>query len=164
MTSPLAISFTGEPVRTPEQRQKRQEQVASGVGGAAGVTTATRFAGKRALKHEAKADMLAEMYAQVGRTMNNVNEGTQVTSGMWHAFKANMTKYTRSVETLMLKMKDAKFIGPIIKSPITAKYSALAGGALAFFVLVTGINKAARSGALAVDDLKNKYSEYKAAA
>ena len=31
MTSPLAISFTGEPVRTPEQRQKRQEHQVSAV-------------------------------------------------------------------------------------------------------------------------------------
>lgn len=159
--TPLAISFTGENVRTPEQRQKRQEQVASGVGGAAGVGAATKFAGKRALKHEAKSEMLADMYAQVSRTMNSVNEGSQVSTGLWHAFKANMTKYTKSVETLLLKFKESKFIGPIVKSPITAKFSAFAGGALAFFVLVTGINKAARSGSLAVEDLKNKYSQYR---
>ena len=62
---------------------------------------------------------------------------------------------------MLLKFKESKFIGPIVKSPITAKFSALAGGALAFFVLVTGINKAARSGSLAVEDLKNKYSQYR---
>lgn len=160
----MTVSINREPVRTPEQRQKRQEQVASGVGGAAGVGAATKFAGKRALKHEAKSEMLTEMYAQVSRTMNSVNEGSQVSSGLWHAFKANMTKYTKSVETLLLKFKESKFIGPIIKSPVTAKFSALAGGALAFFVLVTGINKAARSGSLAVEDLKDKYHQYKEAA
>ncbi len=160
----MTVSINREAVRTPEQRQKRQEQVASGVGGAAGVGAATKFAGKRALKHEAKSEMLADMYAQVSRTMNSVNEGSQVSSGLWHAFKANMTKYTKSVETLLLKFKESKFIGPIIKSPVTAKFSALAGGALAFFVLVTGINKAARSGSLAVEDLKDKYHQYKEAA
>lgn len=157
----MTVSINREAVRTPEQRQKRQEQVASGVGGAAGVGAATKFAGKRALKHEAKSEMLTDMYAQVSRTMNSVNEGSQVSSGLWHAFKANMTKYTKSVETLLLKFKESKFIGPIIKSPVTAKFSTLAGGALAFFVLVTGINKAARSGSLAVEDLKDKYHQYK---
>lgn len=161
MTTPLAVSFGNEQVRYSEQNQKRQEQVASGVGGAAGVGAAAKFAGKRALKNEAKSEALAEMYAQVGRTMNTVNEGSKATSGLWHAFRANMKKYTQSVETLMMRFKDAKYIGPIIKSPITAKFSALAGGALAFFVLVTGINKAARSGSLAIDDLKNKYGQFK---
>ena len=58
------------------------------------------------------------------------------------------------------RLKNSKFIGPIINSPVTKKLAGVAGGALAFFVLVTGVNKAVKTGAIAVDDFKHQFHEF----
>ena len=42
-----------------------------------------------------------------------------------------------------------KFIGPIVKSPVMKGVAGIFGGAMAFFALVTGLDKAYRNGKLA---------------
>lgn len=135
--------------------RKRQEQVAAGVGGAAGVGATTRAVGKWAIKNEAGSNILASMYTNAGKAINTVNDGKEVTTGLYAAFKANMAKYSKSVETLLMNLKNKPFIAPIIKSPVTHKLASCAGGAMAFFVLATGLTKAYREGGVAIEDIKS---------
>ena len=159
------IDFRPQPQYTPEQRQQRKEQVATGVGGAAGLSaTATRYAGKKGLKAQAGEEILGRMTAQVSNGIKTVNQTQEVATGFITTFKNNLKMYTKSIMDQLAKFKDSKFIGPIVKSPITRKFSALAGGLLAFFVLVTGVNKAFKNGEIAVDDLKSQYKNYRNAA
>lgn len=159
------IDFRPQPQYTPEQRQQRKEQVATGVGGAAGLSaTATRYAGKKGLKAQAGEEILGRMTAQVSNGIKTVNQTQEVATGFITTFKNNLKMYTKSIMDQLAKFKDSKFIGPIVKSPITKRFSALAGGLLAFFVLVTGVNKAFKNGEIAVDDLKSQYKNYRNAA
>lgn len=160
------IDFRPQPQYTPEQRQQQtKEQVATGVGGAAGLSaTATRYAGKKGLKAQAGEEILGRMTAQVSNGIKTVNQTQEVATGFITTFKNNLKMYTKSIMDQLAKFKDSKFIGPIVKSPITRKFSALAGGLLAFFVLVTGVNKAFKNGEIAVDDLKSQYKNYRNAA
>lgn len=159
------IDFRPQPQYTPEQRQQRKEQVATGVGGAAGLSaTATRYAGKKGLKAQAGEEILGRMTAQVSNGIKTVNQTQEVATGFITTFKNNLKMYTKSIMDQLAKFKDSKFIGPIVKSPITRRFSALAGGLLAFFVLVTGVNKAFKNGEIAVDDLKSQYKNYRNAA
>lgn len=150
---------------THEERKQKQEQVATGVGGAAGLsTTATKMAGKRGLKAEVAEQSLQHMLENVQRTTNAAKKNAKVAKGLWGTFKANIKYYTNDIIKRLESVKNSKFIGPILNNPVTKKLAAAAGGALAFFVLVTGINKAVKTGAIAVDDFKHQYGEYRSAA
>ncbi len=148
---------------TPEERKKRQENVATGVGGAAGLTaSATKMASKRGLQAQAVEPTLQHMMQTVQNTTNAVNKNQRAARGLWAQYKANIQIYTQDLLKRLKSLKNSKVLGPIINSPITEKAAKFGGGALAFFVLVTGVNKAVKTGALAFDDLKNQYHEYNA--
>ena len=98
--SSQGISQTSNKLRENQNRKEKQEQVAAGVGGAAGLSQTTKLASKRGLT------------------------------------------------TFPLLKHCAGFLG----------------GALAFFVLVTGVNKAVKTGAIAVDDFKHQINDFKSIA
>ena len=144
-----------------QERKERKEQVAAGVGGAAGLsTTATKYASRQGLKAEAEEHVLQQMMQTVTNTTNAVNKNTEAAQGLWATFRSNIKMYTKDIMTRLEHLKNSKFIGPIINSPVTKKLAGVAGGALAFFVLVTGVNKAVKTGAIAVDDFKHQFHEF----
>ena len=143
------------------QRREKKEEVATGVGAAAGITaSATRAAGKRGLQAsrslEAQFNQVVETVQTASR---NVSRNTEEVTGLFSKFKSNIAKYSKQIETYLQSFKDTKFIGAIVNSPVTKAATKLFGGALAFFVLVTGMTKAFRTGAIAFDDFKSQYSE-----
>ncbi len=147
-------------VRTPEQRKENQEKVAAGAGGAAGATGATAKAiGRRAAKIEEKEKTLQHMMSNVNRTSRTMLNNSEKVEGLFATFKSNIKRYTDDIITRLSKLQESKFIGPIVKSPVTKKVAGVFGGALAFFVLVTGVNKACRTGAIAIDDFKRQYHD-----
>ncbi len=163
------IAATGQtPIRTtaPNISREKKEEVATGVGAAAGITSAsglansaTRAAGKKALKAEAAEKTLGKMLDGVQTASRNVSKNTKEVTGLWKTFKANIAKYTNQLNGYVAKFKETKYIGAIIKSPVTKYLTKFFGGALAFFVLVTGVSKAVRTGAIAVDDFKSQYND-----
>ena len=160
--SPQVNFMANAQVVSNEQRKQKQEQVATGIGGAAGVTaTATKYAGRKGLRAQASEKFLGELSGQVAQGIKKANEAQEVATGLFATFKKNFKMYSASVLEQLNKLKNSKFIGPIVKSPIAKKVSAVAGGALAFFVLITGVNKAVKTGAVAVNDFKSQYREYK---
>ncbi len=150
---------------TSQERKRTQEQVATGVGGAAGVSaTATKVASKRGLSAQAAESQLQKMMAQTQQTMHSANKNAKVVKGLWSTFRANIDFYTKDILKRFESVKNSKFIGPILNNPVSKKLAGAAGGLLAFFVLVTGVNKAVKTGAIAVDDFKTQYSEFRNAA
>ena len=136
----------------------KTDQVAAGVGGAAGVTTsATKMAGKRGLS-------LQKMMANVTSTAERVSENAEKATTLWGKFKKNTTIFTKDILARFKALENTKFIGAIVKSPIVKKSAALFGGALAFFVLVTGVNKAVKTSVQAAGDIKNKVENLRTAA
>ena len=159
------ITFTARenrPRLTQEQRERNQ-QVATGVGGVAGLSaSATNMASKRAMRAKSGEQVLQQMMNTVETTTRTVNQNTQAAKGLWATFKHNIKMYTDDILKRLDTLKNTKFIGSIINSPITKKLAGIFGGALAFFVLVTGVNKAIKTGAIAVDDLKHQIQEFNA--
>lgn len=144
-----------------QERKEKKEQVAAGVGGAAGLsTTATKYASRKGLKAEAGEHVLQQMMHTVTETTNAVNKNAKTAKGLWATFKSNISMYTKDIMTRLEHFKNSKFIGPIINSPFTKRLAGFAGGALAFFVLVTGVNKAVKTGAIAIDDFKHQFNEF----
>ncbi len=157
------INFTSSQAQSvQEQRKDKQEQVATGIGGAAGVTAAaTKYAGRKGLKAQAGEKFLGELSGQVANGIKGVNKTQQVAEGFIASFKQNLKMYSASIMEHLNKFKNTKIIGSIVKSPIARKASFLFGGALAFFVLVTGVNKAFENGQIAVEDFKQQYRDFK---
>lgn len=148
-----------------DRHQQKKEEAAVAAGGAAGLsTTATRMAGKRGLKAEAGEKVLQNMMESVSTTTQNANRAVREAEGMWGAFNRNVKMYAESIMKKFEAFKNTKFIGPIINSPITRKLSFFAGGVLAFFVLITGINKMIKTGNIAMNDLKSQYNDFRAVA
>lgn len=147
-----------------DQRKKTQQQVATGVGGAAGLSASTtKFAGKKGLKASTGEKSLQQMMESVKQTTQAVNSGTKKAKGLWGSFKYNVKFYTNDILTRLNSLKTNRFISPIINNVVVKKGATVLGGALAFFVLATGITKTIRTGVTAVDDLKNQYHDFKSA-
>lgn len=160
------VAFTGaETTRRPltqEERVERRENVATGVGGAAGLTaSATKMASRRGVKARTGEQVLQGMMTQVTNTTRAVNQNTKVATGLWAKFKHNITAYTQDILKRLDTLKSNKFIGRIIESPLTKKAAGVFGAGLAFFVLVTGVNKAFKTGAVAYGDLKYQLDDLK---
>jgi hypothetical protein len=96
---------------------------------------------------------------RVTETTNAVKRNSEVTSGLWATFKHNVKFYTKDITARLESLKSVKFVGKIVNSPIAKKGASVIGGSLAFFVLVTGLSKAANTGRIAIDDFKHKYND-----
>ena len=141
------------------QRKETQEKVAVGAGGAAGVTgTAAKAVSKRAATLEAKEKMLQEGMVNIKNTYRNF-QTIQESKGFFPAFKNSVRKYADDIIMRLSKLKNAKIIGPIVKSPVTKAFANIGGGFLAFFVLVTGVSKAFRTGTEAIDKFKQFFNK-----
>jgi hypothetical protein len=159
------VAFTGTERRplTHEQRVERREDVAAGVGGAAGLTaSATKMASKRGVQAKTGEQVLQGMMTKVTNTTKAVNQNTKVATGLWAKFKHNITMYTQDIMKRLEALKGNKFVSRIIDSPITKKAAGVFGAGLAFFVLVTGVNKAFKTGAVAYSDFKYQLDDMKA--
>lgn len=159
MTRISAIS-PQTPTMTAQQRQENQEKVAAGVGGTAGLY---KMASKKGLQAQSHAQTGEKVYQKATELLTETNKAvinsSEKVTGLWNKFKADVKFFTEDITTKFYKFKNSKFIGSIVKSPIIKKVAGFLGGALAFFVLVTGINKACKTGELAFDDLKLQYNE-----
>ena len=69
--------------------------------------------------------------------------------------------YLKRLMQLKQSIKGNKFINRIIESPLTKKAAGVFGAGLAFFVLVTGVNKAFKTGTVAYGDIKYQLDELK---
>lgn len=146
-----------QPTMTAKQRKENQEKVATGVGGAAGLSTsATKMAGKRALQAE---HALSKSSKIITDTNAAIIKNSDTVTSLWTKFKMDKIQITNKITNWIDSFKGSKLISPIIKSPIVKKGAGLFGGALAFFVLVTGVNKACQTGAIAVEDFKHQFNE-----
>lgn len=164
MASINAINFTSKSsVKTPlisQEHKDKSEQVAAGVGGAAGLsTTATKFASKQGLRAQSAEKALQQGMETVTNANRAIQKNKKAVTGLWGSFKNNIGKFSNDIARRLDNFKNSKFIGPLIKSPVTKALSKFLGGALAFFVLTTGVVKACRTGAIAFDDFKNQYNE-----
>ncbi len=165
ISSNIQISKTPISPAEREHRKQQQEQVAAGVGGAAGLsTTATRVAGKKGMKVGTLENELNHVMEKVHHTTQAVNKNSKAATGLWAEFKANIQMFTRDISERLGKLKLPKFVKSVMESPLGKKLIGFTGGALAFFVLITGVNKAVKTGAIAVDDFKQQYHEFNAAA
>lgn len=153
MTGIDAVKLSeGLPKSSRQQRRERkehQEQVAAGVGGAAGLSQTTKLASKRGLSAEAGEKALQKMMQTTQRTTQSVNKTTGTFSKLWKSFNANVKFYAKDIMT---------------RFPVLKHCAGFLGGALAFFVLVTGVNKAVKTGAIAVDDFKQQIEDFKSIA
>ena len=159
------VAFTGAEHRplTQQERVERREGVATGVGGAAGLTaSATKMASRRGVKAKTGEQVLQGMMTQVTNTTRAVNQNTKVATSLWAKFKHNITMYTQDILKRLESIKTNKYISKIIDSPITKKAAGVFGAGLAFFVLVTGVNKAFKTGAVAYSDFKYQLDDMKA--
>lgn len=151
--NPLTDQYPGT-----SKKNNKTEQVAAGVGGAAGISaSATQMAGKRGLT-------LQKMMAKVTSTAEKVTQNTEKATTLWGKFKNNTKIFTKDILARYKALENSKFIGAIVKNPIVKKSASVFGGGLAFFVLITGVNKAAGTYVDAAGDIKKKVQTIRTAA
>ena len=134
---------------TPEQKQQRRQQtqeVAVGVG-TAGVT---------AQVGTARGTTLRNMYEKVLKTSKLTAQNKDVATGIWANLVRNTKRFSNYAMTKLKTLENVKFIGPIIKSPITKKLTGVFGGVMAVFVLISGWSEASRNGKITVADIKQR--------
>jgi hypothetical protein len=139
---------------TPEQQAKRkdtEQKVATGVG-----TTAAGAAAYQA-KRTTVNRTLQTWFTNLTNTTRTARQNAAEVTGLFGKFKNNFAKFSGDIMSHAMKFKEMKVIGPIVKSPIMKGTAGIFGGAMAFFALVTGIDKAYRNGKLAVCDVRNRF-------
>lgn len=148
------ISFNSS--LTPQQRAQRRhetQEVAVGVG-AAGVTAhvgATRYASRKG-----SMGMLRNMYDKMITTSKVTAQNNEIATGAWAKLVRDTKRFSRHAMAKLKSLENVKFIGPIIKSPITKKLTGAFGAVTAVFVLISSLGEASKNGKIAVADLKEK--------
>lgn len=133
-----------------ERDEVRRQQVAAGTG----VTGAAAYQAKRSSVN----NYLKSWFSKLTATTRTTRQNAQEVTGLFGKFKQNVRIFSTSIIDKAMKFQDMKFIGPIIKSPVTKGVASFLGVGMAFFALVTGIDKAYRNGKIAVDDMRNKFN------
>lgn len=139
---------------TPEQHAKRkdtEQKVATGVG-ATGAGAAAYQA-----KRTAVNKTLQSWFTNLTNTTKAARQNAAEVTGLFGKFKQNFARFSGSIMTKAMKYKDIKYIGALVKSPVMRGAAGIFGGAMAFFALVTGIDKAYRNGRLAVADIGGRF-------
>lgn len=139
---------------TPEQQAKRkdaEQKVATGVG-ATGAGAAA-YQAKRTTVNRT----LQGWFTNLTNTTKAARQNAAEVTGLAGKFKQNFARFSSDIMSKAMKFKEMKFIGPIVKSPVMKGAAGIFGGAMAFFALVTGIDKAYRNGRLAVADIGGKF-------
>lgn len=142
-----------------QQKKEKTEKAATVVGSTGFVATATKYASKQGLKAEAGEKVLQTMMERSQQAARITSKGIKESTGFIAKFKKNMKIFSGDFMGFASKLKNNKILGPIVKSPVTKKLASGFGGVMAFFVLVTGISKAAENGSLAINDFKDKYRQ-----
>ena len=156
-----AINNFRTPINQPQNPQKKEktETAATVVGSTGFVATATKYASKQGLKAEAGEKVLQTMMEKSQQAARITSNGIKESTGFITKFKKNMKIFSGDFMEIAAKLKNNKILGPIVKSPVTKKLASGFGGVMAFFVLITGISKAAENGSLAINDIQNKYRQ-----
>jgi len=161
----LPIGATS-PNTVQSRNDTKKQEVAAGVGAigagtVAGVQkSATMAAGKRAMAAEGK---FAQTLDRIIETSRKATEGTKKANSMLSGLKLNAAKYTKDILTRLGTLQNKKVIGPVVKM-VKGPFAAFFGGALAFFVLITGVAKTIQTGTVAANDIKHQYADMKTAA
>ena len=138
---------------TPEQQKRREttQNVATGVG-AAGVTAqATTYASKQGVYARFKGFL-----GTTTKTAKTLERNSAEVTGLWNKFFRDIKIFSADAMARISKYKEWKFIGPIVKSPVAKAATGVFGATMAFFVLVSGVQKAVDNGRLALNDLHRR--------
>ena len=122
--------------------------------GAAGVTAhvgATRYAGRKG-----SMGMLRNMYEKMIKTSKVTAQNNEIATGVWAKLVRDTKRFSNHALNQLKNLENVKFIGPIIKSPITKKITGVFGAFTAVFVLISGLSEASNNGKIAVADLKER--------
>ena len=151
MISPLYAHMeqTGFTSRNPESRRKENVEVA-----ALGIGTAG------AVSHQAQQQVtksyLRSMFSSVteGSKVIRTNVGEATT--LFGRYKQNVVRYTKYAMKQLSRFENSKYIAPLFKNKMVLGAASVFGTVMAFFALVTGVNKSIDNGKLMVGDIKDK--------
>ena len=152
----MPVVFTAIPEYqrlTPEQQKRREttQNVATGVG-AAGVTAqATTYASKQGVYARFKG-----LLGTTTNTAKTLERNSAEVTGLWNKFFRDIKIFSADAMARISKYKEWKFIGPIVKSPVAKGATSVFGATMAFFVLVSGVQKAVDNGRLALNDMHRR--------
>ncbi len=156
-----AVSFTSnQPTQQPQAAKENKEKVqdaATAVGGTGYVAEkASKLAGRKGLQGEKGVteviDTTRQFMQGTGKTIKEAN-------GFIAKFKNYYKTYFQDAKNWFKKLESSKYLSKLAKSKVTEWIASAFGGTLAVFVLISGINRAAENGTLAVCDLKDKYHQ-----
>ena len=100
--------------------------------------------------------MLRNMYERVIKTSKLTAQNNEIATGIWAKLVRDTKRFGNHAFKWLKGFENTKFIGPIIKSPITKKLTGVFGGVTAVFVLISSLGEASKNGKIAVSDLKEK--------
>lgn len=139
------------PTQQPSKRKDAEQKVAAGVG-ATGAGAAA-YQAKRTTVNRT----LQGWFTNLTNTTRAARQNAAEVTGLAGKFKHNFARFSSDIMSKAMKYKELKVIGPIVNSPIMKGAAGIFGGAMAFFALVTGIDKAYRNGRLAVANIGGRF-------
>lgn len=160
---PVAAKINGSSqYQTVKQRQQKDGKEA--VVTATGVTATASYVGKSSMKKAVLSEKNVKTTIDgIKTTTRTINNNVGLIERLARKFHIDYKTFNLDLTKRLAKLKDVKYIAPIVKSPIAKGAVASVSGALAFFVLVTGLKDAANNSAVAINDLKHKYDDVFAA-
>lgn len=143
-----AVSFGNNYTpQSPDRKNTAAESVAIGAGTTGYVATASKAA--------RKGEGVKNFLASARKGTEQLTKSEKFINKIFGNFRKNVQTFSKDIAARLAKLQNVKIIGPIITSPAIKAFSGALGGILAFFVLITGISKAFKTGEMAAMDFAN---------
>lgn len=156
---PIAPVNSVNPTNT-DTKKRTTEAVAVGAGATAGAARTTNV-----VSNIKKGEPVFKGAIEwLKRFTASLNKTTGTSGRLISKFKTDMAAFSADIMKHLEKFNGGKFLGKFIKTPVAKGISTIGGGILAFFVLVTGINKAVNTGEIAIANLKPDKEKFLTAA
>lgn len=150
---PTVTSFNGSVLHpTPEEREQRKQTTQTVATG----TAATGTAAYQAKRYTAGNGYLKGMFKNMTKTAGTIDRNAAEAVTLWQKFKLNSVRFSADALERVSKLKNNKFLRPIVTSKAMRRATGVFGVVTAAFVLVTGVSDSVKTGRLALGDLQDK--------
>ena len=134
-----------------DKREQHVQNAALGIGTTGAVSyQAKQYAAKSSLKN---------MFGTVTQAGKTVSTNAKEAATLWGKYKQNVVRYTKFAIEWVSKFENSKYLKPFFKNKLVLGAASAFGTVMAFFALVTGVNKSIKNGKLMIGDLEDKFRQ-----
>ncbi len=152
------IAYAGRNGKDDDQKKVTTSEVAAVTGTSAATATASRTGAWKTFKQFGfDTQKMRNVSAETKEALQFAQKTGQEAKGLWAGLSKNAKRFTDAIIDWGHTVKANRFIKPILESGVYKRTAGLIGGAVAFFVFVTGVGNMTKKVVNGVQDRSDKF-------